>query len=139
MNIEIAISALMRSQWLEYVDLACVPACARQIVQIAAILVVVAEFRKLGGILQIPAGVGPGNGTAFTRKFAGEGYRVAMLARSADRLEKLEREVPGSKGYQCDLADSELRFIRIREDLDPPRCFRELVGGNGVALSASMR
>ncbi len=39
----------------------------------------------------VVAGVGPGNGTAFTQKFAAGGYRVAMWARSEDRLRSLEK------------------------------------------------
>jgi len=73
--------------------------------------------------LCIVAGVGPGNGTAFTRKFAAEGYRVAMLARSADRLEQLEKEVPGTKAYPCDLADGEATrqtVAAIEHDLGAP-------------------
>ena len=36
-------------------------------------------------------GVGPGNGEAFVRRFCGEGFQVAMLARSQDYLEQLEQ------------------------------------------------
>lgn len=34
-------------------------------------------------------GVGLGNGESFSRKFAAEGYRVAMLARNIDYLQQL--------------------------------------------------
>ena len=37
----------------------------------------------------VVTGVGPGNGTAFARRFAAEGYRVAMLARSEPLLREL--------------------------------------------------
>ncbi len=70
----------------------------------------------------IVAGVGPGNGTAFTRKFARQGYRVAMLARSAERLEKLEAEIAASRAYPVDLTDREAVrevFARIDSDLGP--------------------
>ena len=70
----------------------------------------------------IVAGVGPGNGTAFTRRFAREGYRVAMLARSAERLEKLEAEIAGSRAYPVDVTDREAVrevFARIDSDLGP--------------------
>jgi short-subunit dehydrogenase len=33
------------------------------------------------------------------------GYRVAMLARNADRLAALEREMPEAKGFACDVSD----------------------------------
>lgn len=70
----------------------------------------------------VVAGVGPGNGTAFTRKFAGAGYRVAMLARTSERLEALETEIPGTKGYAVDIGDAagvREAFAHIRSDLGP--------------------
>ena len=51
-------------------------------------------------------GVGPGTGTALARRFASGGYRVAMLARSADRLAALEAELPGSRAFACDVSDA---------------------------------
>jgi NAD(P)-dependent dehydrogenase (short-subunit alcohol dehydrogenase family) len=50
-------------------------------------------------------GVGPGTGTALARRFAAGGYRVAMLARSQDRLAALEKELPSAKAFACDVAD----------------------------------
>lgn len=70
----------------------------------------------------VVAGVGPGNGTAFTRKFAGAGYRVAMLARTRERLEALEAEIPGTRGYTVDIGDPagvRETFDRIRAELGP--------------------
>jgi NADP-dependent 3-hydroxy acid dehydrogenase YdfG len=37
-------------------------------------------------------GAGPGNGAAFARKFAKEGYAVALLARQMQRLDRLAGE-----------------------------------------------
>jgi len=71
----------------------------------------------------IVAGVGPGTGTALARRFAAGGYRVAMLARSAERLEALEREIDGSRGYSGDVTDSvRVKQIleRIRSEMGPP-------------------
>lgn len=51
-------------------------------------------------------GVGPGTGTAIVKRFAAGGYRVAMLARTAERLHELEQEVSGSRGYVCDVTDT---------------------------------
>jgi NAD(P)-dependent dehydrogenase (short-subunit alcohol dehydrogenase family) len=68
------------------------------------------------------AGVGPGNGTAFTRRFAAGGYRVAMLARTRARLDEVEALVPGSRGYVVDVGDGAAvgeTFARIRTDLGP--------------------
>ena len=70
----------------------------------------------------VVAGVGPGNGSAFTRKFAAEGYRVAMLARSEDRLRRLEKEIPGATGYALDIGDrGETRetIARIGREIGP--------------------
>ncbi|MGR9090846.1 MAG: SDR family NAD(P)-dependent oxidoreductase [Gammaproteobacteria bacterium] len=49
-------------------------------------------------------GVGPGTGTALCRRFADGGYQIAMVARDADRLAALEREIDGARGYVCDVA-----------------------------------
>jgi NAD(P)-dependent dehydrogenase (short-subunit alcohol dehydrogenase family) len=40
------------------------------------------------------AGVGPGLGLALARRFAREGYKVAMLARSRDRLDAMAAQDP---------------------------------------------
>jgi NAD(P)-dependent dehydrogenase (short-subunit alcohol dehydrogenase family) len=50
-------------------------------------------------------GVGPGTGASLARRFAKGGYRVAMLARNAERLGKLETEIGGSRAYPCDVSD----------------------------------
>jgi len=51
------------------------------------------------------SGVGPGTGTALVRRFAVGGYRVAMLARNAERLADLAAQVPAAKAYVCDVSD----------------------------------
>jgi NAD(P)-dependent dehydrogenase (short-subunit alcohol dehydrogenase family) len=61
----------------------------------------------------VVAGVGPGTGTALSRRFAAGGYRVAMLARDTERLAALEREIDGSRGYAVDVTDAD----RVRETL----------------------
>jgi NAD(P)-dependent dehydrogenase (short-subunit alcohol dehydrogenase family) len=50
-------------------------------------------------------GVGGATGAAISRCFARDGYRVAMLARSRTRLERLEQEIKNSKAYVCDVGD----------------------------------
>ncbi len=67
-------------------------------------------------------GVGPGNGASFSRRFSEAGYRVAMLARSGDRMQELEGAIPNSKGYVVDVADPDSvtqGFARIRGELGP--------------------
>jgi NAD(P)-dependent dehydrogenase (short-subunit alcohol dehydrogenase family) len=50
-------------------------------------------------------GVGGATGAALSRRFAQGGYRVAMIARNAERLAELETQIPRSRGYTCDVAD----------------------------------
>lgn len=51
-------------------------------------------------------GIGPGNGAAFARRFAKEGYRVALLARSTGLSESLAKELPGARAIACDVGDA---------------------------------
>jgi NAD(P)-dependent dehydrogenase (short-subunit alcohol dehydrogenase family) len=53
----------------------------------------------------VVTGVGPGTGTALARRFAADGYRVALLARDSERLEKLAADLPGSAPFPVDVAD----------------------------------
>jgi NAD(P)-dependent dehydrogenase (short-subunit alcohol dehydrogenase family) len=69
------------------------------------------------------AGVGPGTGTALSRRFAAGGYRVVMLARDAERLAALEREIDGSRSYAVDVTDATQvteAFARIQAELGSP-------------------
>ncbi|HTO71194.1 MAG TPA: SDR family NAD(P)-dependent oxidoreductase [Myxococcota bacterium] len=68
-------------------------------------------------------GVGPGTGAALVRRFAADGYRVAMLARDAARLDKLAAEIPGAQAFPVDVADLDaLRAVlaRVRAELGAP-------------------
>jgi NADP-dependent 3-hydroxy acid dehydrogenase YdfG len=70
----------------------------------------------------VVVGVGPGNGAAFARKFACEGYDVALLARSQDYLKELEEQIPGSKGLAFDVTDAESAsrvFGQIKAEMGP--------------------
>jgi NAD(P)-dependent dehydrogenase (short-subunit alcohol dehydrogenase family) len=62
--------------------------------------------RIMAQTVTVVTGVGPGTGTALARRFAAGGHRVAMLARNAERLTRLEREIVGSKAYACDVSDA---------------------------------
>ncbi len=67
-------------------------------------------------------GVGPGTGTAVVHRFASE-YEVAMVARSADRLQGLSEESKRMHAYPCDVADLESLekvFLQIQSDLGSP-------------------
>jgi NAD(P)-dependent dehydrogenase (short-subunit alcohol dehydrogenase family) len=77
-------------------------------------------------------GVGPGTGAAVARRFA-EGYAVAMLARKAERLARLEQEIPGARAYPCDVSDGPAltaTFEKIRAELGAPEVvIHNAVGG----------
>lgn len=49
-------------------------------------------------------GVGPGTGSALVRKFA-ERYHVAMIARSADNMQRLADDLPNVTAFTCDVSD----------------------------------
>lgn len=71
----------------------------------------------------VVVGVGPGNGAAFAKRFAAEGYVVALLARSTQVTDKLATQLPGARAYACDVADEGsvvAAFERIRTDLGEP-------------------
>ena len=70
----------------------------------------------------VVAGVGPGTGAALVRQFAGEGYQVAMLARTAERLETLAGEIAGAHAFPVDMTDRDAvhaAFQKIRAELGP--------------------
>ncbi|MGH7838107.1 MAG: SDR family NAD(P)-dependent oxidoreductase [Candidatus Binataceae bacterium] len=71
-------------------------------------------------------GVGAGLGAAVARRFAA-GYPVALMARSADYLEKLAAEIKAEGGRAtpipanvADAAELEAAFARIRTELGAP-------------------
>jgi len=66
------------------------------------------------------AGVGPGNGASFARRFAKAGYQVAMLARTQDCITQLAQEIPNSYALTCDMRDPEAvarAFKQIEESI----------------------
>jgi NAD(P)-dependent dehydrogenase (short-subunit alcohol dehydrogenase family) len=79
------------------------------------------------------SGVGPGTGAALARRFSAGGHRVAMLARDAERLAALEREIAGARGFACDVSDEaqvEAAIAAIRRDLGEPTVLvHNAVGG----------
>ena len=46
-------------------------------------------------------GLGDGTGGACARRFHKGGYRLAMLARTQERLDRFEAELEGSRGYNA--------------------------------------
>jgi short-subunit dehydrogenase len=74
------------------------------------------------------AGMGRGVSLAIARRFGGEGFRIAMLARRAEKLAEFERELGGTgisaRGYAVDLGvEAQVRgaFQRIEGELGRPR------------------
>lgn len=78
-------------------------------------------------------GVGPGTGSALARRFAAGGYRLALLARSEERVAALEKELTNARGYRCDVSDPaqvEATASAIERDLgDPAVVIHNAVGG----------
>ena len=54
----------------------------------------------------VVAGVGPGNGAAFARRFASEGFAVALFARTTELSAKLASSLPEARAYACDVTDA---------------------------------
>ena len=81
------------------------------------------EEGAMGQTVALITGVGDGTGAALARRFASGGYRVAMLARNRQRLEALEKELPGAKAYVCDVGDLDAlmgRVDAVRAELGVP-------------------
>ena len=55
----------------------------------------------------VVVGVGPGNGAALGRRFAKEGYAVALLARTTETSAELAKSLPDAKAYACDVTDAD--------------------------------
>jgi NAD(P)-dependent dehydrogenase (short-subunit alcohol dehydrogenase family) len=88
----------------------------------------------------VVAGVGSGLGASLARRFAKEGCRVALLARSADYLNQLASEINSAHGpgtalaVPCDLASPQqivAAFERIRVELGPADLLVNHASGGG--------
>lgn len=53
----------------------------------------------------IVTGVGPGTGASIVRRLVADGYQVAMIARDAQRLDDLARELPDTHAFPLDVTD----------------------------------
>jgi NAD(P)-dependent dehydrogenase (short-subunit alcohol dehydrogenase family) len=54
----------------------------------------------------VVAGIGPGNGAAFARRFAADGYAVALLSRAVEPSRELAAALPDARAWQCDVGDA---------------------------------
>jgi NADP-dependent 3-hydroxy acid dehydrogenase YdfG len=79
--------------------------------------------------LALVTGVGPGTGAAVVRRFAEGGYRVAMLARDAGRLEALAAEIPDTIAMPCDVSDAAALERVVAEVGAPKVVVHNAVGG----------
>jgi NAD(P)-dependent dehydrogenase (short-subunit alcohol dehydrogenase family) len=67
-------------------------------------------------------GVGPGNGAALARRFAADGYALALLGRTLEKLDAVASELPSAQGFPCDAGDPDAvraAFEAIRTSLGP--------------------
>ena len=70
---------------------------------------------------------GPGLGAAVARRFAGEGFAVAMMARRDESLAEIRQDIEGAGGsalpVSADATDADsvaAAFERVRSDLGDP-------------------
>ncbi|MFO1089458.1 MAG: SDR family NAD(P)-dependent oxidoreductase [Hyphomicrobiales bacterium] len=68
------------------------------------------------------AGAGSGLSASIARRFAQNGYKVSLAARSAEKLSALAKEI-GGHAYACD----------VSRKVDVDRLFREAAGAAGIA------
>ena len=98
---------------------------------------------KSGGPVCVITGLGEGTGGEVARRFARGGYRIAMLARTEERLKRFEDELAGSRGYPCDVSDLDHlteTLARIKAEMGAPEvAMYNAVGGAWVPfLEADM-
>jgi short-subunit dehydrogenase len=83
--------------------------------------------------LALVTGVGPGTGSAITRRLSAGGYDVAMLARNKDRLATLEKEVANVRAFACDVTDEaqlDAALAAVRQSIgEPTVLIHNAVGG----------
>lgn len=68
-------------------------------------------------------GAGPGMGAAIGRRFAREGFKVALAARTREKVDGLAAEIDGAKGYACDATDEasvKALFDAVKQDMGEP-------------------
>jgi len=81
----------------------------------------------MNGRVAVVLGVGPGLGAAVARRFAGEGFAVAMMARREESLGEIRQYIEGDGGtaipVSADATDSDsvaAAFERVRAELGDP-------------------
>ena len=84
----------------------------------------------MNGRVAAVLGIGPGLGAAVTRRFAREGYAVALMARREESLAPVRDEIEGEGGTALpvltdatDPASVASAFGRVRDELGEPEVF----------------
>ena len=84
----------------------------------------------MNGKVAAVLGVGPGLGTAIARRFAKEGFAVALMSRREESAAEARREIEDAGGAALivstdatDPASVEAAFGRVREELGNPEVF----------------
>lgn len=81
------------------------------------------------GAVALVTGASSGIGAAFARELAGRGYRLALVARSEDKLRALADEIGGAEVLPTDLADPAARD-RLADELQSRGLNVELLVNN---------
>ena len=89
----------------------------------------------------IITGAGDGTGAAIARRYAQGGYATAILARTEDRLRRLENEIEDARGYVCDVGDLDhfkATIAKVTSELGPPKAaiHNAVMGGFNPPLEA---
>ena len=67
-------------------------------------------------------GIGPKNGAAFARRFAKDGYAVALMSRKTDLASQIASELDTAGAYACDVSSPQAvasAFAKVRDELGP--------------------
>lgn len=79
-------------------------------------------------------GYGPGLGAAVARKWSKEGFQVAILSRTLEKVQAAAADIPNTKGYACDVTSESAvhsTVAEIEKDMGPVDCLI-YNAGNGV-------
>jgi NAD(P)-dependent dehydrogenase (short-subunit alcohol dehydrogenase family) len=81
-------------------------------------------------------GVGSATGASTVRRFASEGFDVAMIARNDARLKDIEAEIGSAKPYACDVGDLD-RLVETTQAICRDMGVPDVVVFNAVSESFS--
>lgn len=83
--------------------------------------------------LALVTGVGPGTGLSVVKRFIAGGYEVAMIARNEERLRGIEKQIPQTRAFVCDVANGaefSATLKQINAEFGPPEiAVHNAVGG----------